>query len=187
MSTQAPVSVQLKKGQTLTIRSPQESDAEGLIEFVKEVSRDSQYLLSSESDFSMPVEQEVNWINSNNKYPGQIVLLGEVDAKIVSITNAGRGKRQRNAHIALLGTSVAKNYRGQGIGRLTMNNLCQWAVRKKGLEYLELSVMTDNHVAQKLYKSLGFEVIARVPKAFRYEDGSYQENIVMRLGVMGEE
>jgi len=64
-----------------------------------------------------------------------------------------------------------------------MTELCDWAKDNKTLEYLELSVMGDNLIAQRLYKSLGFKEIAEKPKAYKYKDGSYQTDIIMRLKV----
>lgn len=173
--------VMLDNGKQLIVRVAQQQDAEKLICFVKQVTKDSKYLLLSDGEFSMNIEQEEAWIKSSEEDPGAIILVGEIDSKVVAITNAKNGSRKRNSHIAHLGTSVAEDFQGQGVGKVMMRELCNWAKSNPLIEYLELSVMGDNLIAQNLYKKVGFEVMAEIPNSYKYEDGTYQNNVVMRL------
>ena len=56
--------------------------------------------------------------------------------------------------IFLADYSISKEYRGQGLGRQTMNML----LSKYHVNCL--SVAIDNQVALHLYKSLGFEIVS---------------------------
>jgi len=63
--------------------------------------------------------------------------------------------------------AVAKNRRGEGIGRQLMTALMQYAANL-GVQYLTLEVRKSNQIAQNLYRSLGFVELA-VRKRY-YED-----------------
>lgn len=54
--------------------------------------------------------------------------------------------------------AVDKEYRGEGIGQAILNNLMQIG-QEKTLLMIHLEVRAGNEVAQKLYKSAGFEKI----------------------------
>ncbi len=172
------------KNFNLTIKTAEVSDAKMLRDFVKFVANDSQYLLrSSDEEFTLTIEQEADWIKKAAEHENSIILIGLVGDEVIAVTDAHGGKRKRIAHIAHLGTSVAKKLRGQGVGQAMMMALCNWARANKNLEYLELSVMGDNIPARSLYKKLGFVEVANKPNSFKYKDGSYQDEIVMRLKV----
>lgn len=57
---------------------------------------------------------------------------------------------------------ITPAYRRQGLGRLAMQQLMQWA-RQNGLQALELQVQHQNHAAFAFYKSLGFDSHRRTP------------------------
>ena len=62
---------------------------------------------------------------------------------------------QMQAHVGVLGIGIAAAHRGKGIGKA----LIQAAINKaasRGLSRIELTVHSENHVAQGLYRSLGF-------------------------------
>jgi len=73
--------------------------------------------------------------------------------------------------------AVKPNYQGKGIGKLMLMKLLELG-KKKGLVAFTLEVRVGNHVAIKLYNSLGF-VDAGVRKNF-YED-PVEDGLIMWL------
>lgn len=71
---------------------------------------------------------------------------------------------------------VAQEARGQGIGRLLMRGLMQYAANL-GVNYMTLEVRQSNHSAISLYKSLGFFKVSVRPKY--YEDN--QEDALLMV------
>jgi ribosomal protein S18 acetylase RimI-like enzyme len=58
----------------------------------------------------------------------------------------------------LLGLVVHEGHRGQGIGRVLLEEVCRIA-RQRGVGELHISTELDNLPAQALYRSIGGEVI----------------------------
>lgn len=74
--------------------------------------------------------------------------------EIVGFLSADRGVN-RIKHSAYIVAGILKEYCGQGIGTSLFNKLMEWAERN-GITRLELTVMTNNERAIKLYKKFGF-------------------------------
>ena len=75
--------------------------------------------------------------------------------------------------------AVDPSYRGKGISRILMNSLVAMA-RERNVKALFLEVRTSNHVAQSLYRSLGFKMI-NIRKGY-YADTD-EDAIVMALEI----
>jgi ribosomal protein S18 acetylase RimI-like enzyme len=61
-----------------------------------------------------------------------------------------------NTHAYLYDIVIHQEFRGQGLGRATMESL-ESAVLALGLTTIKLHVFGQNHAAQSLYSSLGYE------------------------------
>ncbi|OCA86204.1 MULTISPECIES: GNAT family N-acetyltransferase [unclassified Bacillus (in: firmicutes)] len=82
------------------------------------------------------------------------------------------------------GMYIAPGNRGQGLGKLLMNELISKAKNSEGLEQINLTVVSDNHYAKKLYKSLGFEVYGIERNALKFNGRYYDEDLmVLKLAV----
>ena len=75
--------------------------------------------------------------------------------------------------------AVDPDHRGQSLGRILTEALIQSA-KEKGVEQLFLEVRTSNHIAQSLYRSLGFKMV-NVRKGY-YADTD-EDAIVMALEI----
>ena len=75
--------------------------------------------------------------------------------------------------------AVVESHRGRGVGAELLDALVSWTV-EKGASAIMLEVRDDNTVAQTLYASRGFEVIATRP---RYYQPSGVDALVMRKEV----
>jgi ribosomal-protein-alanine N-acetyltransferase len=82
-------------------------------------------------------------------------------------------------HADIQTIAVSASARGQGLGRMLMQNLLEEAKQREVVEVF-LEVRADNGVAQSLYSSLGFEGIAVRP---RYYQPDNIDAIVMSLVV----
>jgi putative acetyltransferase len=108
-----------------------------------------------------------------------VVLVAEAGGEMVGCAGlhpAGRSPRRR--HAMELGMHVDPAWQRRGVGTLLMQSLCDLADRWLGLLRLELSVYTDNHRAQALYRRFGF-VEEGVHRAYALRDGAYVDALAM--------
>jgi len=84
------------------------------------------------------------------------------------------------AHKAVLwGVFVHPDWRRGGLARRLLRELFAYA-RTRGVTQVKLSVNVENEKAAALYRSLGFEVYGREPRAMRV-DGRYHDEDLMLL------
>jgi len=75
----------------------------------------------------------------------------------------------RAAHIANAGYFVVAECRGSGIGRALVEHSMGEA-RRLGFDALLFNLVFESNPARRLYESLGFAVVGRVPRAVDGED-----------------
>lgn len=86
-------------------------------------------------------------------------------------------------HRATLGIGVEENFYRQGIGRNLMLEAIQFA-KHNHIEWIDLSVFSDNHPAIALYRSFGFAEVGRRVDRFRIH-GRSVDDVMMTLRIKG--
>jgi ribosomal protein S18 acetylase RimI-like enzyme len=79
---------------------------------------------------------------------------------------------------------VKKAYWHKGIGKKMMQACIDWC-KEKGVEQLELDVVTENERAIALYQSLGFQIYGTKKHALKYSDQTYADEYYMILMLEG--
>jgi L-amino acid N-acyltransferase YncA len=112
-----------------------------------------------------PDEARGLWIE---RPPGQTVV-AEVDGVILGTAKFGPNRPGRGAHVATASFMVRASSRGTGVGRALVEWGLYWA-RERGYEAMQFNaVVSTNLGAIELYRSLGFETIGTVPRAFEHK------------------
>ena len=102
-----------------------------------------------------------------------LVLVAERDAEVIGQAGLfSPGPAPRRRHAMVLGVSVASAAQGQGVGTALMAALCDYADRWVGCLRIELTVYTDNEIAQRLYRNFGFELEGTL-RGYALRDGAY--------------
>lgn len=84
----------------------------------------------------------------------------------------------RCAHIANASYAVKAGARGQGIGRLLVED-CLMRAKKNGFLGLQFNaVVASNTAAITLYLKLGFKVLGTVTGGYRDKDGHYRDTLI---------
>jgi ribosomal protein S18 acetylase RimI-like enzyme len=112
------------------------------------------------------------------------VLGAFTPAGLVGIVGLRREERRKRRHRAdLWGMHVAREARGQGVGRALVDELIR-RVRAisapEPIEQILLTVTAHNEPARALYRRAGFVVYGVAPRALRLDGESYDEEL-MRL------
>ena len=86
--------------------------------------------------------------------------------------------RGRGNHVANASFMVASHARGKGIGR-KMGEDCIRVAREMGFRAIQFNfVISTNEPAMKLWKSLGFKELCRLPGAFNHKKLGYVDAVI---------
>jgi ribosomal protein S18 acetylase RimI-like enzyme len=112
-----------------------------------------------------------------------IYLVAEKQGKIVGHAFLEPHKLSVTSHVVILTIAVHEGYQKQGLGKLLMIHLIQWAKENPKVEKIELQVRASNDQAIGLYKSLGFQEEGRKTKRLKLPSGKYLDDIYMAMWV----
>jgi ribosomal protein S18 acetylase RimI-like enzyme len=82
-----------------------------------------------------------------------------------TVTRVGPSPAAENGHVGVLGILVDRRWRGKGVGRALMREALRRS--RERFEVIHLGVHASNVGARRLYESVGFVPIGRVPRAVR--------------------
>lgn len=173
-----------KTGQDAVIRSITIDDLIPMHKWINEMSRENTFITFSGEEITLEEEREyleslIEKIN-NNKVVSLVCyvgdnLVGKCDIEIKSHL------RKRSAHVGRFGLSVAKEFRGEGIGFEIAKATIETAKKTlENLKLIELECFSTNIAALNLYRKLGFQEIGRMPGAIQYK-GEYIDEVLMYL------
>ena len=169
----------LKNGQQALLRRLQPADAEKMLEFLRETSRESDFLLRYPEENIMGISEEVQFLEGICQSDNKIMLACVIDGSVAGNLSLRGNDYRKLRHRAELALAVRKNYWHLGIGRAMLTEAVGLA-RNLGLKYMELDYIDGNARAKGLYESLGFQEIARIPQAYCQPDGTFADAILMR-------
>lgn len=129
---------------------------------------------------SAKIEEE-QFIKEHNESKDALLMLAFVDGEYAGNCSFEREEgSRRTSHRAGIGIALFQKYTGFDLGRLMLKRLLK-EIKDRGFEQAELTVAGGNKRAYHLYESLGFKECGRIPNANRYDDGTYDEDILMVL------
>ena len=137
------------------IRPVQVDDAEKILELFKLLDRESSFMLFEAGERKTSIEQQAKKIESFRAESHIELFVAVVNGDIVGLAGAHGGNVSRNKHSLSIAIGVAREFGGQGIGLKLMMAIEVWA-KANAFHRLELTVMSHNIVAQKLYLKCGF-------------------------------
>ena len=146
---------QLKDGRTCTIRECAEADAELVLKLFRIVAAESDNLGRLPEEIILTIEEEREYIRARRDNPNSIMVLAEVDGRVVALAGVEGQKLKKFAHHGEVGMSILRACWRLGIGRAILDFLEVWA-RRAGLRKLCLRVYDFNEPACRLYCGAGF-------------------------------
>lgn len=169
----------LHDNRVLILRTPEVSDAQSLIDQMKQVDCETKFLAREPEEFTFTLEQEIGFIQGCKNNTNMLFLIGEVDGEVVANASVGLIQTQkRYLHRAALGIAIKKDHWGQGIGSIMMQTCINWC-KDHNIEQLELEVVTDNQRGVATYEKFGFQTFGTKKHALKYADGSYADEYFM--------
>lgn len=168
-----------RQGKSILIRSLQKNDAEALCRYVNALSSERTFVRFQGEQVSL--EGERAYITSQlqrieKQQAVQLVALCE--GTVVGVAEVGM-KDLVEQHVGAFGISIAKAYRGEGIGALLMETVLKEAIAAMPqLRIIVLEVFSDNTLAIAWYQKSGFVEYGRLPEGILHNN-TYVDAVYM--------
>lgn len=161
----------------LIIREAETEDARAFIHLQETIYSETDFMLYGKSEQKQSVQgirkRLEEWKQSRNSNLFLAIMNGEYAGYLVIIG----GPSPRASHRASVVIGVKQAFSNKGIASTLMYHGENWA-KNVGIEKLELTVIKENIIAQKLYNKLGFELEGTRKNALRIH-GQYVDEYYM--------
>ena len=154
-----------KTGKEIIIRYPEVGDLEKLLQYINTLSDEKTFIRYQGEHETL--ESEEKWLKKRIKEIEEkktvhlLVFSGDTLAGACEIHMMDKTEK----HVGILGITIAKNFRGDGLGKMLMNLIIEEAKKElPGLKIITLQVFSTNEIAINLYKSVGFINYGLLPK-----------------------
>jgi RimJ/RimL family protein N-acetyltransferase len=171
----------LKDGRTLILRDPTLDDAQEMVDYLKIVGSETDFLLCDENGIDgLTLQGEQEWITATLNAPNTKMFVGTVDGEIMLVCDVRAAARKRIAHVGGIAISIKREYWHLGVGSNAMQAMIDFAKSTGVLRTLSLEVREGNERAISLYKRFGFTEIGRHKERINFR-GTYYDEILMDL------
>ena len=111
--------------------------------------------------------------------PAGHVVVAERDGQVVGAYVVKPVQPDRGSHVANAGYVVGEDARGRGLGQALGRHSIERA-RELGYRAMQFNfVVSTNAPAVRLWRRLGFEIVAELPEAFRHPQLGFTSVFVM--------
>lgn len=167
------------QGKEVIFRYPTKNDLQTIWEYINTLSKERTYISFQGETISL--EEEQKYLNSQLERISKhlaTLLLAVCDGKVIGISGIDT-KDKIEKHIGVFGISIAKDFRGEGIGSKLMELVIEEANNNlSGLEIITLGVFSINDLAKEIYKKFGFIEYGQLPRGIKLEN-VYSDHIYM--------
>jgi ribosomal protein S18 acetylase RimI-like enzyme len=156
-------------------------DAEGLVALRRAVLAEGCWFATRADEYVEGATQARAAVAALRRQANGTLLVARLDGQLVGMLAVHGEGLARMRHLGRLEMMVARDLRGQGIGRALLAEALRWARANPVLRKLSLAVFEDNGAAVALYRSRGFAQEGRREGEYLLEDGSRRADLLMAL------
>ncbi|MFA5136418.1 MAG: GNAT family N-acetyltransferase [Patescibacteria group bacterium] len=168
-----------KDGTKYYIRYLHANDVRIILDYFNTLSDEHTFISYQGEHLSL--EEEQKYVDSQLKKLKEkkaVQLLVFSGEKLIGVADLKMQERIEK-HIGVFGITLAKAYRGKGIGtKLLEITLCEASKYLEGLRIIKLGVFANNTLARSLYKKYGFVEYGCLPGGI-VQDGCYIDHVYM--------
>ncbi|MGB1204406.1 MAG: GNAT family N-acetyltransferase [Chitinophagales bacterium] len=168
----------LKSGIQICIRRVEEKEAQALLELKRAYIKNTTTIPMTLAEYPYDIDKEAALIKAYEKSKNSILLVAEIDGELIGNIDLTGSKRIKMCHTAMVGMGIKEQWRNQGLGKILINCILEWAKKQSEIEIVWLNVYASNELGCYLYKNTGFEVSGIVKDFFKSEAG-YIDKIEM--------
>lgn len=167
------------RGKPLLIRYLTKGDTRILLDYINTLSKEKTYIRFQGEQLTFDEEQEFVDKNLKGIKEGKAIqLLAFSNKKLIGISGVYNLEKAER-HIGVFGISLAKQFRGEGIGTVLMEKVLEETKKNlKNLKMVTLGVFENNPIAKNLYKKMGFKEYGNLPKGVIHR-GKFVNHIYM--------
>jgi len=172
-----------KNGNKIVICYPMKDDAQVCCDYINALSKEKTFIRFQGEQVNL--EYESKYLNTQLekiiKKQG-VTLLAFCSDKLIGHSSVDM-KDKTEGHEGVFGISIAKEYRGEGIGKKFMQLVLEEAEKNiPQLRIITLGVFGDNPLAKSIYEKFGFKEYGRLPKGSLHKE-KYVDHILMYRNV----
>lgn len=168
----------LKNGQEAVLRSPSASDSAQMLEVMKLLSAETDFLIRYPEEWTTTAEEEAGYLEGLNRSQNDLMIVCTVEGEIAGNCQISFFPRLKTRHRAVLSIGLLEKFWGLGIGSAMFAEM-ERAARQKGVLQLELDYIEGNERGRRLYEKMGFVPASERPDAIRLKDGTMRKEISM--------
>lgn len=165
----------------VTIRPTQPIDAPQLLQVMKKIGGETDFLIMDEHGLSLTEEQLAMQLAAFLESANNLSLVALAGEKIIGMASVLAEDNPRVAHIGEVGISILKDYWGMGLGAAMMEEIIWWAENSGVIRRLELTVQTRNKRAIHLYQKFGFTQEGKMQRSFLTAQNEFIDAYLMAL------
>lgn len=170
--------ITLSSKREIILRIPQLTDAKVLSDYINELV-DEDTFISSKKQTVKDQEEYIDYMLKKMKEQKEfhiVAIHNNRKVGAVDIFNLGT----RKEHAGELQINIHKDFRGEGLGKILLDEIIRIAQEELKLKQITLTCFSVNKKALFLYKKYGFKEYGRLPKAIFYKD-TYIDEVFMFL------
>lgn len=163
----------LKDGRKALIRSPQEEDIQGMLDYLYKSAEETDFILRYPEECSRYTpEGEKELFERMNNSSNEAMLVCIVGGKVAGNCQITWNNRIKTRHRASVAIALLKDYWNQGIGTRLFQELIRIAEENENILQMELEFIEGNTRARALYEKMGFRITGVGVNAVRLKDGT---------------
>ena len=168
-----PFEFQLKDGRKALIRSPQDEDIPGVLDYLYTSAGETEFILRYPEECGKYIpEGEKALFDRVNASDHEAMLVCLVDGKVAGNCQIMWHTGMKTRHRASVAIALLKAYWGQGIGTRLFREMIRIAEANEQILQMELDFVEGNARARALYEKMGFRITGVRPNAIRLKDGT---------------
>lgn len=177
-----PKEITLKNGKTAILKTPEISDAAGMLEYITKACGETDFLLRTPEEWAnVTLEKEEKWVKNLRESKNTLAITCFINGEIAGNCEINFRSGMKTGHRAILGIAILEKYWNLGIGSAFFREMIAAAEARDGIEIVELDFIEGNSRARALYEKFGFRITGVIPNAIRLRDRSYKNEYQMQL------
>ncbi len=162
----------------IKIREIEVEDYKELLDFMKKVKGETNFLLGYPDEIKLSYEDEKEHIKKVKTSETSNYFVVMKNNKMIGCIGFNGNTARKMKHYGTIGISVLKEYWGRGVATALLEKLISWS-KEKGIKKINLDVFENNERAIKLYEKFGFKLEGCI------EDGIFDGENYINLLVYG--